>query len=171
MKRQETFQKVCHETKKATVEASATDIPLLVQAFQDGMSMSKLPVPEPPVFTGDPIHFIEFKQFFMALIDKKTISSADKMFYLKKYVSGPARKALEGTFFRTDDEAYKDAWCKLNNRYGQPFMIQKAFREKLASWPKIHPKDAIGLQAFSDFLNACQGAMPHVKGLQILNDY
>ncbi len=29
----------------------------------------------------------------------------------------------------------------------------------------------MGLQAFSDFLNACQGALPHVKGLQILNDY
>ncbi|XP_042626645.1 uncharacterized protein LOC122147619 [Cyprinus carpio] len=171
MEKQETFQKVCGETKKATVEASATDIPLLIQAFQDGMSMSKLPVPEPPVFTGDPIHFIEFKQSFVALVDKKTISSADKLFYLKKYVSGPARKALEGTFFRTDDEAYQDAWNKLNNRYGQPFVIQKAFREKLASWPRIHPKDAISLQAFSDFLNACQGAMPHVKGLQILNDY
>lgn len=86
-------------------------------------------------------------------------------------MSGPARKALEGTFFRTDDEAYHDAWCKLNNHYGQPFVMQKAFREKLASWPKIHPKDAIALQAFSDFLNACQGAMSHVKGLQILNDY
>ncbi len=46
----------------------------------------------------------------MALIDKKSLSSADKMFYLKKYVSGSARKAVEGTFFRTDDEAYQDAW-------------------------------------------------------------
>ncbi|XDV25914.1 hypothetical protein PO909_029740 [Leuciscus waleckii] len=135
VKKQETFQK----------------IPLLVQAFQDGLTMSKLPMPEPPVFVGDPIHFIEFKQSFAALIDKKTVSSADKMFYLKKYESGPARKALEGTFFRTDDEAYQDAWGRLNNRYGQPFVIQKAFRERLASWSKIHPKDAIGLQTFSDF--------------------
>ncbi len=59
----------------------------------------------------------------MALIDNKSLSSADKMFYLKKYVSGSARKAVEGTFFRTDDEAYQDAWCKLNGRYGQPFVI------------------------------------------------
>ncbi|XP_067295957.1 uncharacterized protein [Pseudorasbora parva] len=171
MAKQETSQRVCYEVGRATVQATATDTSLLVQAFHEGMAMSKLPVPEPPVFTGDPIHFIEFKQCFMALIDKNNISSADKMFYLKKYVSGFARKALEGTFFRTDDEAYQDAWCRLNNRYGQPFVIQKAFRERLASWPRIHPKDAIGLQAFSDFLNACQGAMPHVKGLQILNDY
>lgn len=47
----------CHETKKLTVKASATDIPLLFQAFQDDMSMSKLSVPEPPVFTNNPHSF------------------------------------------------------------------------------------------------------------------
>lgn len=51
---------------------------------------------------------------------------------------------MEGTFFRTDDEAYQDAWCKLNDRYGQPFVIQKAFRERLANWPKIHSNYLIG---------------------------
>lgn len=116
MAKQETSQRVCYEVGRATVQATATDTSLLVQAFHEGMAMSKLPVPEPPVFTGDPIHFIEFKQCFMALIDKKNISSADKMFYLKKYVSGFARKALEGTFFRTDDEAYYDAWCRRSLR-------------------------------------------------------
>ncbi|KAI2643117.1 Cortactin-binding protein 2 [Labeo rohita] len=154
-KKQEIHQNVHQEPAKLSVKAPATDVHLLVQALQD----------------GDPIHFIEFKQSFMVLIDQKSLSSADKMFYLKKYVSGPARKVLEGTFFRMDDKAYQDAWCKLNGHYGQPFVIQKAFRERLTSWPKIHPKDALGLQTFSDFLNACQGAMSHVKGLQILNDY
>lgn len=79
------------------------DIPLLVQAFQGNMSISKLPDPELPVFMGDPIPFFEFKQSFTALIDKKGVSVADKLFYLKKYVSsGPAKKVLEGTFFRTE---------------------------------------------------------------------
>lgn len=87
------------------------------------MAMHKLMVPEPPVFTGDSINFIEFKQSFVALVDKKSVSSADNMFYLKKYVRGLATNALEGTFFRTDDEAYQDAWCRLNNRYDQPFVM------------------------------------------------
>lgn len=64
------------------------------------MAMSKLMVPEPPVFTGDPINLIEFKQSFVALVDKKSVSSADKMFYLNKYVSDPATQVLEGTFFQ-----------------------------------------------------------------------
>ncbi|KAL6463232.1 hypothetical protein MHYP_G00276230 [Metynnis hypsauchen] len=150
--------------------APQTDMSSLAQALQDSITLNRLPVPEPFVFSGDPIQFIEWKNSFMSLIDRKSASFADKLYYLKRYVGGPARKTLDGTFYRNDTEAYQDAWNKLDRRYGQPFIIQRSFRERLANWPKIQHKDAVGLREFSDFLNACLDAMPHVKGLQILND-
>lgn len=55
--------------------------------------------------------------------------------------------------------------------YGQPFVIQCAFQQKLSNWPKIHSKNAVVLREFSDFLNACQDVMPHVARLWILNDW
>lgn len=146
------------------------DVAQLAQAVQDSITINRLPMPEPTVFSGEPIHFIEWKASFTLLIDQKGISAADKLYYLKRYVSGPARKCLEGTFFRNDEQAYEDAWKKLNQRYGQAFVVQRAFREKLASWPKIQSKDAEGLRSFADFINACLLAIPHVKGLEILND-
>lgn len=76
----------------------------------------------------------------------------------------------KATFYRSNDEAYRDAWNKLNQCFGQPFVIQRAFRDKLSKWPKIQSKDAEGLRTFSDFLNTCQQAMPYVKGLEILSD-
>lgn len=147
-----------------------TDISSLTQVLQDSIALNRLPVPEPFVFSGDPIRFTEWKAVFTSLVDQKAISPAEKLYYLKKYVGGPARQALEGTFYRNDNEAYQDAWNKLNRRFGQPFAIQRAFRERLSKWPRIQPKDAEGFRNFSDFLNACQDAMPHVKGLDILND-
>ncbi|XP_038165126.1 uncharacterized protein LOC119799356 [Cyprinodon tularosa] len=154
------------------VLASSPDMNVLslAQVFQDSMALNRLPVPEPSVFNGDPIHFIEWKTSFMSLIDAKAISTADKLYYLRKYVGGPARRTLEGTFYRNDDEAYKDAWNKLDDRYGQAFIIQRAFRDKLTNWPKLQPRDAEALRDFADFLNACQDAMTHVKSLEILND-
>lgn len=146
------------------------DVAQLAQAVQDSITINRLPMPEPTVFSGEPIHFIEWKASFTSLIDQKGISAADKLYYLKRYVSGPARKCLEGTFFRNDEQAYEDAWKKLNQRYGQAFVVQRAFREKLASWPKIQSKDAEGLRSFADFINACLLAIPYVKGLEILND-
>ncbi|KAK7880700.1 hypothetical protein WMY93_032666 [Mugilogobius chulae] len=124
----------------------------------------------PIVFSGDPITYIEWKASFNSLVDCKGIAPADKLHLLKRYITGPALKCLEGTFYRSDEDAYKDAWKRLDQRYGQPFVVQKAFRDKLSKWPKIHPKDAEGLRTFADFLTACLQAMPHVKGLQILND-
>lgn len=157
--------------RKPNIQSTSDESTLsLAQALQDSLALSRLPTPEPSVFTGDPIQFIEWKSSFMALIDQKNISAADKLFYLKKYVSGSARKTLEGAFYRNDKDAYLDAWNRLETRYGQPFMLQKAFRDRLSHWQRINPKDACGLREFSDFLTACQDAMPHVKGLQILND-
>ncbi|XP_065097354.2 uncharacterized protein [Paramisgurnus dabryanus] len=148
-----------------------TDLPSLTQLLQDNIALNRLPVPEPFVFNGDPIQFVEWKAAFTSLIDQRAITPAEKLYYLKKYVGGPARQALDGNFYRNDNEAYQDAWDKLNRRFGQPFAIQRAFREKLINWPRIPSKDAEGLRRFSDFLNACKDAMPHVKGLDILNDW
>ena len=114
----------------ATAPPARTDVSYLAQAVQDSIALNRLPMPETSLFTGDPIQFIEWKASFTSLIDKKNIASADKLHYLKKYVAGPARKTLDGIFYRNDDEAYNDAWNRLNQRYGQPFVIQRAFREK-----------------------------------------
>ncbi|XP_075942299.1 uncharacterized protein LOC142944945 isoform X2 [Anarhichas minor] len=149
---------------------SPADISSLAQVFQDSIALNRLPLPEPSIFSGDAMQFIEWKAAFTSLIDQRAIAPAEKLYYLKKYVGGPARQVLDGTFFRNDDEAYQDAWNKLNRRFGQPFTIQRAFREKLTNWPRIQAKDAQGLRSFSDFLSACQDALPHVKGLDILND-
>ncbi|KAI4880096.1 hypothetical protein NFI96_007245 [Prochilodus magdalenae] len=92
------------------------DVSSLAQAVQDSIALNRLPMPEPKVFNGNPIEFIEWKTSFMSLIDRKSISTSDKLHYLKRYVSGPAYKCVEGTFYRDDEEAYKDAWNKLNQR-------------------------------------------------------
>ncbi len=92
------------------------------------------------------------------------------MFYLQKYVSGEAQSVLEGSFYRKDNEAYDQAWEALNSRYVHPFVIQCAFREKLNNWLRIGSRESVKLRQFSDFLAACSNAMPHIKGLQVLND-
>lgn len=51
--------------------------------------------------------------------------------------------------------------------YGYSFV---AFREKLNRRPKIDAKEYVKLREFGDFLQSCSEAMPHIKGLQVLND-
>ncbi|KAJ8338703.1 hypothetical protein SKAU_G00354890 [Synaphobranchus kaupii] len=134
------------------------------------MVLTRLPAPEPSVFSGDALNFLEWSTSFKALIERRCTNTADKLFYLQKYISGEARSVLEGSFFRNDDEAYDQAWETLNTRYGHPFVIQRAFRDKLNNWPKISSRESIKLRQYSDFLTPCSNALPHVKGLQVLND-
>ncbi|XP_073718035.1 uncharacterized protein [Misgurnus anguillicaudatus] len=142
----------------------------LAQAIASSLTLSRLPVPEPTVFSGDPLKFIDWRISFLALIDQKPLPASEKMFYLKNYLAGEARKAVEGFFFHNSEQAYKGAWAVLQDRYGSPFIVQRAFRDKLTKWPKIAANDPIALREFADFLQGCVEAIPHVKGLSILND-
>ncbi len=53
------------------------EVSYLAHAVQDNITLNRLPMPEPTVFKGYPIHFLEWKAYFQSLIDKRHISSAD----------------------------------------------------------------------------------------------
>ena len=94
----------------------------------------------------------------------------EKVYYLRKYVGGPAKKAIEGYFLLGTEAAYQSALAILEERYGSSFVIAKAFRDTLTAWPKIGPRDSVELREFADFLQGCQSAMSQIKGLEVLND-
>ncbi|XP_052430381.1 uncharacterized protein LOC127971416 [Carassius gibelio] len=164
-----TFQPLAQPCSENKLETKVDEV-VLVKALTESLAMTKLPAPEPFTFTGDPLKFIEWRTCFKALIETNCTTSAHRLFYLKKYISGDALSILEGTFYRSDEDAYTQAWDALNKRYGHPFVVQRAFRTKLSNCPKIGPKESLKLREFSDFLISCKNAMPHVHGLGVLDD-
>ena len=133
--------------------------------------MSRLPVPEPTIFSGEPIQYPDWKSSFRALIDRKNLPSSDKMYYLKRYVSGSAKEAISGLFLQNSSEAYERAWKILDERFGHPFIITKAYIDRLQRWPKIGARDHQGLRKFADFLTSVEVATQVIQGLYVLNDY
>ena len=127
-------------------------------------------MPVPTIFSGDPMEFVNFERSFMTLIESRGLEPTEKLFYLKQYISGAAKEAVEGCFFGSTDTAYKDAWDTLRERFGHPFKIQQVYRSKLENWPKIHSTDATSLQRFADFLKSCSDARQFFNGLQILDN-
>ncbi|CAC5416723.1 unnamed protein product [Mytilus coruscus] len=158
-----------HTEKNVTTDTN-NNSNALAKALAESVNLNRLPVQKPNIFNGDPLQYMEWKTSFEMLIDRKGVPTTEKIFYLKKYVGGAARKALEGYFYNNSQTAYDNARKVLEERYGHPFIMQKAFRDKLASWPRIAPKDPIALRDFADFLQGCRDAIPHVPSLSILND-
>ena len=142
----------------------------LVKILAEAISANRLPIPEPTVFSGDPLKFNHWKSSFHTLIERKNIPTAEKIFFLQKYVGGAAKEALEGYFLTDSEDSYCAAWGLLNQRYGEPFVIAKAFRDKLHAWPKIASRESSELRKFVDFLRSCESAMAHNENLNVLND-
>ena len=144
----------------------------MIKSFTDQVTLNRLPVPEPSVFDGDALNYPGWKHTFEALIGSKGIPPSERIFYLKKYIAGPARDAVEGFFLVPTPSAYEEAKSLLEERYGHPFVITNAFRAKLDAWHKIPARDGLALRKFADFLRQCETAMriSAGTGLHILND-
>ena len=153
---------VCKEVQPSQ---SINDLSALAETFAASMSLIRLPAPEPTVFDGNPLKYNDWSIAFKALIEDKRISEGDKIHYLKRYVSGPAREVISGYLLLRSDSAFERAKALLEERYGNQFIVTEAFRDKLEAWPKIHERDDNSLRRFSDFLNQCHAAMLDMKGL------
>ncbi|KAG7518954.1 hypothetical protein JOB18_048112 [Solea senegalensis] len=110
----------------------------------------------------------DWRLSFEALIDQKSIQEDQKIYYLRRYVDGDAKKVIDGYFLLGIASAYASAWELLNERYGNPFTIAQSYRDKLHAWPKMGPKDSLELRSFTDFLHS-EAAMTHITTLEILN--
>ena len=151
-------------------QALEDSVKTLSTALQESFDYNHLPTREPSTFSGDPLNFIKWKRSFETLIGNKRVKTSDKLALLERYVTGEAAACIDGMFYRSDDEAYNDAWKALNERYGHPSVVTSAFRKKLYTWPKIGPKDYSQLRNFSDFLLSIDGASSQLPGLKHLND-
>ena len=91
--------------KPTAEDAGVAQEAVLTQAMANSFALSRLPVPEPSIFTGDPLKFIDWKVSFKPLIDQKPLPASEKMLYLKSCL------AVEGFFYCNSEDAYHGAWA------------------------------------------------------------
>lgn len=152
------------------VNSGSCEILNLTKSLTEQLMISRLPPPEPSIFDGDPLKYPGWKSAFSTLIEQKHIPNSEKIHYLRKYLSGPVKDVVANFFLLSTEDAYEDAKALLDQRYGDPFQVACAFRNKLESWPKLAPKDSHSLLKLSDFLKQCLTAMQTIPSLCVLND-
>lgn len=82
----------------------------LVNILAEAISANHLPTPEPALFSGDPLKFKDWQLSFQTLIDRKNIPKNEKFYYLRKYLGGAAKKAVEKLFLLGTEEASLSGW-------------------------------------------------------------
>ncbi|XP_063448067.1 uncharacterized protein LOC134727615 [Mytilus trossulus] len=154
----------------ANVTGQYVQIEDLTKSLAEQVSLSRLPPPEPSVFFGDPLKYPAWKSSFQTLIEQRKIPTFERIHYLRKYVGDSVREVIENFLILSTEDAYDDAKELLEKRFGDPFIISNAFRDRLDNWPKVPSRDNIALRKFSDFLKQCLSAMKTMGTLNALND-
>ena len=110
----------------------------VIDAVCAQMALSRLPAIEPEVFDGkDPLSFPIWLLSFEALVGHRAMTDVDRLSVLNKYLGGEAKRAIRGYLLLPPSEAYSAAYRSLVMRYGDNYRLAKAYRDRLASWPKI----------------------------------
>ncbi len=132
----------------------------------DQISLSRLPMPVPSIFSGDPLKYPAWKASFDTLINNRGIPTNERLHYLSSYLSGDAKECVEGYFLLSSGDAYQEALAVLESRFGNSFVLSNAFRDKLEAWPRINARDSASLRKFVDFLRQCDVASHSIPSLK-----
>ena len=129
-----------------------------------------LPLPEPETFSRELLHYPTWKKSFNTIVERRTDSSSQRLYYLGRYTKGEGKESISGLFALDSEDAYLEARKILSDRFGNPYLVANAYKKKIKEWPDVPPNDGISLRKFSDLLVHCQAAITEIHYLQALND-
>ena len=81
---------------------------LVTQLHQSALSLS-LPKQEVPIFSGDPIQYCGFVKAFECLIESRTSSNSERLYYLVQYTRGEVQELMRSYLAMDPDEGYSEA--------------------------------------------------------------
>lgn len=133
---------------------------LVTQQHQSALSLT-LPKQEVPIFSGDPIQYCGFVKAFECLIESKTSSNSERLYYLVQYTRGEVQELMRSYLAMDPDEGYPEA-CKILKRYGESYRIATAYVDRVTKSPAVKAEDSKGLQKLSTLLASCKNTLKSI---------
>ena len=161
----ESFQRLIenHERQNQAIQQ-------LIQQQQQGVLALTLPQPSLQVFSGDPIDYCDFVRAFEHIVERKTLSSSARLYYLVQYTSGAVQELMKSCLSMREEEGYTEARRLLQERYGQNYKIAAAHVKRLVDGPTIRTDDGPALQQFSIQLTSCVNTLKEIGYLNKLDN-
>lgn len=109
----------------------------------------KYPELKLPEFSGNPLEWQAFYDRFVAAVhSSKELSDAEKLTYLRGLVVGKAADVIAG--IPTEDQYYREAWERLNKRYGDKRVLVTAHLAELFETPAMEKESTEALLKLVD---------------------
>lgn len=130
---------------------------------------SLLPKREVPVFDGDPLSYQSFFHAFKYLIEDKTSSSQDRLYFLEQFTAGQARDLVRSCLHMEAHRGYTEAQQLLKKHFGNEMKIANAYIEKALNWTAIKADDGKSLHAYALYLRECYNVMQDLEYMDELD--
>ena len=131
----------------------------IVELLAVNQNKSRLPQPRVPMFDGNPVEYRSFIQAFENLIESRTQSSTERLYYLEQYTSGDVKELVRSCHHLPPEEGYVEARRLLLRKFGDEYRIASAYESKALAWPQVKPEDGFALSKFAIFLSSCKNAL------------
>ena len=118
-----------------------------------------------PIFDGDPMEYGAFVRAFENIIQSKTSSSNERLYYLEQFTSGDVKELVRSCHYLPPERGYSEARRLMKKKFGDDYRIVTAYETKALNWPEERAEDSISLDRFSIFLMRCKNAMEFSKYL------
>ena len=112
-----------------------------------------------PVIGWSPIACSTFVRAFKRLIESRTSSSTEKLYYLEQFPAGGVQEVVESCHHLPPDEGYNEACMLLRKKFGNEYHMAFSYETKALDWPNIRGENGAALERFSIFLESCTGAV------------
>ena len=131
----------------------------IVEMLATHQKKSSLPHPKVPIFDGNPMEYGPFTRAFENIIESKTSSSSERLYYLEQFTSGDVKELVRSCQFLPPDKGYHEARRLMKKKFGDDFRVVTAYESKALNWPEVKAEDGMGLNRFSLFLMRYKNAM------------
>ena len=111
------------------------------ESFTDNSSFAKHPKLNVQPFNGNSLQFQSFWDCFSASVDNTSLKKVIKFTYLKSYLTGPARAAIDG--ISLVEANYDKAVQILHERFGNKQLLISTNIGKLINLPVICANDSV----------------------------
>ena len=137
----------------------------IVEMLAKQQKKSNLPQQRVPIFDGDPMEYGPFVRAFENIIESKTSTNSERLYYLQQFTSGDVKELVRSCDYLPPDKGYQEARRLMKKKFGDDYRIVTAYESKALNWPEVKAEDSTSLNRFSIFLMRCKNAMEGSKYL------
>lgn len=144
--------------KRKTMPCSDTSS---IPGNSNEVSNFKLPEVKIPVFSGKYHEWQTFRDLFIGLIhNNKRLDDAQKMYYLKGYLTGDAEHLLRNVNVTSDN--YKESWKKLESMYNNKRFLANGLLKRLFGQKALTVESATDIKRLISTTSECLGSLKNL---------